>query len=102
MKDACPYVTSAFELLSKKWTGVILHTLSLNSEYQAHFSDLKNGIPNITPRVLSMRLNELLEEGLVTKHESEQHHVYRLTQKGLDLVSAIKDIENWAHHYIEL
>lgn len=102
MKDACPYIVGAFSLLSKKWFGVILHTLSLNPNNEAHFSDLKSAIDQITPRVLSMRLNELLEEGLVIKIEKTPHHVYKLTQKGIDLVNALENIENWAHQYIEV
>lgn len=99
-KDACPYITNAFELLSKKWLGVILHTISLNQDQEAHFSDLKTGIKNITPRILSMRLNQLQEEGLIDKIDTEPHHVYRLTKKGKDLVHALKGIENWAHQYL--
>lgn len=99
---ACPYITSAFELLSKKWTGVILHTLSLSENNEMHFTDLKSAINHITPRILSMRLNEMIDDQLVDKVESETHHVYRLTQKGSDLVNALKEIESWAHQYLEV
>lgn len=98
--DACPYITNAFDLLSRKWFGVILHTISLNENHTAHFGDLKTGIPNITPRILSMRLNELLNEQLIEKIDTDSHHVYRLTQKGEDLVFALKGIEGWAHKYL--
>lgn len=101
-KEACPYISSAFELLSKKWSAIILHTLSLNTDNQAHFNDLKSSIASITPRVLSMRLNELADEGLVMKVEASNHHAYQLTEKGLELVQALHDIESWAHKYIEL
>ncbi|HHX52970.1 MAG TPA: helix-turn-helix transcriptional regulator [Erysipelothrix sp.] len=99
-KEACPYITSAFELLSRKWFGIILHTISLNPQKEAHFSDLKSGITNITPRILSMRLLELQEEGLIEKFDSDLHHVYRLTEKGCELVNSLKGIEDWAHKYL--
>ncbi len=100
--SACPYIISAFDLLSKKWTGVIVHTIAQQENNRAHFNTLKATIDNITPRVLSMRLNELIEEDIIVRVEDDSHHAYELTQKGTDLVDALRSIENWAHTYIKL
>jgi DNA-binding HxlR family transcriptional regulator len=59
-------------------------------------------IPKITPRVLSMRLTELIELGLVKKIVLENPSVtisYELTEKGQSLVAALKPIQKWAMDY---
>ena len=99
---ACPYIMKAFDLLSKKWAGVIIHTIAQQDNNRAHFNYLKTTIDGITPRVLSMRLNELIQEDIIVRVEDESHHAYELTQKGNDLVDALHSIENWAHTYIKL
>jgi DNA-binding HxlR family transcriptional regulator len=56
-------------------------------------------ISNITPRVLSMRLTELIEYGLVKKEVIDSPTVtisYKLTEKGQALVSALQPIQKWA------
>ena len=64
------------------------------------YSDIKNKIPDITPRVLSARLKELENEGLVSKHiDASSFPVkseYSLTKIGLDFIGIIKDIKSWA------
>lgn len=100
--DTCPYLLKAFELLSKKWTGAILHSLSLSPNKSAHFSQLKTSLETITPRILSTRLNELVKAGIIEKHEAETHHVYVLTEKGTHLIKALECISDWAHHYIKI
>ena len=61
---------------------------------------MKDRLPGITAKVLSARLKELEEEGLVEKRvEAGTVPVrsdYTLTASGLGLVEVIKDIKRWA------
>ena len=86
--------------ISKKWTLLILLEIYKGTESKKRYSDIKNKIPEITPKVLSARLKELEMEGLITKHiDASSFPVkseYALTKVGLDFISIIKDIKSWA------
>lgn len=102
--QVCPYLTYSFQILGKKWNGLILHYLSLLPKGEAHFSDLKRDLPEITPRVLSMKLQELQEYGLIEKQVTPGTPVtilYRLTEKGRALTDALKPVQQWARQYSE-
>ncbi|WP_420491552.1 winged helix-turn-helix transcriptional regulator, partial [Neobacillus drentensis] len=95
----CPYLEYSFQILGKKWNGLIIHYLSLCENNSTSFTEMVQAISNITPRVLSMRLTELIEYGLVKKDVIDTPHVtisYKLTEKGQALVSALQPIQNWA------
>ena len=63
-------------------------------------SELKDALEEITPKVLSERLKELEEEGIVTKKiDATAFPVkceYTLTDSGLGLVEIIRAIKTWA------
>ncbi len=99
MANACPYITQAFSILSKKWSGIILHTLSLNPNNELSFTEIKEALQTITPRALSIRLNELIEYDLIKKVDHEVSHTYQLSDQGKELVIALGPIEKWAHDY---
>jgi len=50
------------------------------------FGQILRNNPGLTPRVLSRRLDEMEEEGLVERLESEDAVTYRLTDRGEDAV----------------
>jgi DNA-binding HxlR family transcriptional regulator len=100
--NICPYLQFAFEILGKKWNGLIIHYLSLCTNGTAHFSDMKRDLPEITPRALSLKLTELIEYGLIDKVVTSGSSVsisYHLTEKGRALTNALAPIQNWAHQY---
>jgi DNA-binding HxlR family transcriptional regulator len=98
----CPYLEYSFQILGKKWNGLIIHYLSLCENNSTSFTEMVQEISNITPRVLSMRLTELIEYGLVKKEVIDSPTVtisYKLTEKGQALVSALQPIQKWAIEY---
>ncbi|SES15440.1 transcriptional regulator, HxlR family [Lentzea xinjiangensis] len=59
----------------------------------------------LTPGVLSARLRDLTDQGILIKvayHDtgSRGRHEYRLTDKGRDLAAAIISLLNWADHWL--
>lgn len=100
--NICPYLQFSFEILGKKWNGLIIHYLSLCPNGTAHFSEMKRDLPEITPRALSLKLTELIEYGLIDKKitaESQVSISYELTEKGRALTIALAPIQNWAQQY---
>ena len=56
----CP-VAKAAEILTERWTPLVLRELLLGS---SHFNQLRRGIPQMSPTLLSKRL-QTLEEAAV-------------------------------------
>ncbi|HCL4444821.1 TPA: helix-turn-helix transcriptional regulator [Clostridium botulinum] len=95
----CPKFENAFELLGKRWTGLIIRTL-LNG--QKRFSDIAEAIPNMSARMLTERFKELEEEGIILRKvypETPVRIEYELTEKGLDLQAVMDEIQNWAEKW---
>lgn len=99
MDENCT-VYQTVDFISKKWTLIILLEIYKGSQGKKRYSEIKNKLPNITPKVLSARLKELEKQGLLIKHiDTSSFPVkteYELTKSGLDFISIIKDIKHWA------
>jgi DNA-binding HxlR family transcriptional regulator len=92
----CPRVEAAFSLLAKKWTGLILYSLI---DGELHFSELELAIPALSARVLTQRIRELEERGIVDRRvspSSPPRVSYRLTERGRSLAEVVRGIADWA------
>ena len=90
----------AFDLLGKRWTGVVLGTLRGGP---GGFRALARAIDGISDSVLSDRLAELSAAGLVTRTVSEGPPVkvrYSLTAAGRALLPALEQITRWARRHL--
>jgi DNA-binding HxlR family transcriptional regulator len=86
----------AFDFLGKRWNGVILGTLAAGP---AAFSELRRAVTGISDSVLSDRLTELGQAGLVLRTVQEGPPVavsYRLTAAGEALMPAMQELMIWA------
>jgi DNA-binding HxlR family transcriptional regulator len=98
----CGRYHRAIELIGRRWTGAIVFLL-LRS--RCRFATLRDAIPEITDRMLSERLQELEEEGVVERTVVPDTPVrveYALTKKGRDLASAIDAMAAWAERWVDL
>jgi DNA-binding HxlR family transcriptional regulator len=98
----CTRFHLASELIGRRWTGAILFVLLKQT---CRFAVLRAAIPGITDRMLSERLQELEQEGLVERSVVPDTPVrveYSLTRKGKGLADAIGSIAAWAEKYVEL
>jgi DNA-binding HxlR family transcriptional regulator len=98
----CSRFHRASELIGRRWTGAIIYVL-LKS--RCRFATLRDAIPDITDRMLSERLQELEQEGIVDRTvvpETPVRVEYALTKKGRALASAFDAIAAWAERWIEL
>jgi DNA-binding HxlR family transcriptional regulator len=95
----CPEFHHAVELVGKRWTGAILWALIERPHY---FADLRDAIPGLSDKLLSQRLRELEEEGLVDRsvHPGSPARVsYSLTEKGRDIEPAVVELREWARRW---
>ena len=98
----CARFHHASELVGRRWTGAIIFVLL---QQTCRFATLRDAIPDITDRMLSERLQELEEEGLVERvvvPDTPVRVEYSLTRKGKGLAEAINSLASWAEKHIPL
>ncbi|HVX44547.1 MAG TPA: helix-turn-helix domain-containing protein [Mycobacteriales bacterium] len=89
-------LTRAFRFLGKRWNGVILATLTGGP---AGFAELRRAVAGISDSVLSERLGELSQAGLVERTVATGPPVsvaYSLTDAGRALAPALAELTTWA------
>ena len=89
-------IQKAFEILGKKWSGLVLYTLL---EDPMRFTDIRRNIPELSDRVLAERLKELERLQLVKRNVYTRIPVKvedELTKKGKELEKSMREIEIWA------
>lgn len=100
--ELCTRFHHASELIGRRWTGAIIYVLL---RARCRFATLRESIPDITDRMLSERLQELEDEGIVERYvvpESPVRVEYELTKKGRELSPAFDQIASWAEKWVEL
>lgn len=93
-------ITRVFQMLGKRWTGLILAAL-MNGP--GHFAELRRAIPGISERMLSDRLTELGSLDLVTREVDPGPPLrvsYRLTGAGRALRPAMTELTRWADAHL--
>ncbi|MDT0320156.1 winged helix-turn-helix transcriptional regulator [Streptomyces millisiae] len=93
-------VQRVFNLLGKRWTGVLIAALMGGP---GHFTDLRRAVPGISERMLSDRLSELVAMGLLTREVQEGPPLrvtYRLTPSGQELRPALLELTRWAETHL--
>ncbi len=99
VKGVCPHFHAAIELIGKRWTGAIVSALT---DGPLRFGELARAVPGLSDRLLSQRLRELEEEGLVEREVEAGTPVrvtYSLTEKGADLRPAMQELKQWARRW---
>jgi DNA-binding HxlR family transcriptional regulator len=97
LPSLCPHFHHAIELIGRRWTGAIVFVLL---QGRARFGELRAAIPEITDRMLSERLRELEQAGIVERSVVPATPVrveYELTEKGHALAGAVDALCSWAH-----
>lgn len=97
----CAKFHKAVELIGRRWSGAVIQLLLRGP---ARYAELRQAIPDISDRMLSERLRELEEEGIVSRTvipETPVRVEYALTAKGRALEPALGAIGKWAERWAE-
>lgn len=97
----CPKFEFAFELLGKRWTGLIIRVLLHGAK---RFKDISEVIPNMSDKMLVDRLKQLEEAGIIVRKvypETPVRIEYELTEKGKALESVMDEVQKWADTWIK-
>jgi DNA-binding HxlR family transcriptional regulator len=87
----CP-LNGRLGVLGRKWTLPILRDIGFRRI--GRFKDLNKSVGSVTPRILSMRLQQLRAEGLIERRKSgtrDNTLVWHLTEKGTDLIPILRE-----------
>ena len=85
----------ALELVGERWALLIVRDLLLGPK---RFTDLRRGLPRIPTNVLSSRLKELEEAGIVSRRilpRPSTGIVYELTECGRELEDVVLRLDLW-------
>jgi DNA-binding HxlR family transcriptional regulator len=96
----CARFHAAIELIGAKWSGAVLQALFTGSH---RFADLRAAIPGVSDMMLTRRLRELEEAGLVERRvmpTSPVHVEYHLTQMGREAGPVLDAVIGWSHKWI--
>jgi DNA-binding HxlR family transcriptional regulator len=97
----CPKFEMAFELLGKRWTGLIIRSLL---DGPKRFKDISEIIPGMSDRMLAERFKELEHSGILTRHVYPDIPVrieYELTEKGKSLQPVMDEVQHWGDQWAE-
>ena len=98
--ELCVRFVKAFEIIGKKWNGLIIS--SLCDTKAMRFKDLAHAVGACSDRVLVERLRELEADGIVKRSKDEDSKIvlYTLTQKGAELKPVFNQVHEWADKWI--
>jgi DNA-binding HxlR family transcriptional regulator len=95
----CP-VAKAAEVIAERWTPLVLRELLSGSH---RFNDLRRGVPLMSGSLLSKRLRELEDAGVVERRPSRDDRrtqEYHLTEAGKELGPIIEAIGVWGQRWV--
>ena len=97
--QVCVAFHRAIELIGKRWSGAIISVMFKGA---SRFCELREAIPGISDRLLTERLKELEEAGIVARQVEPTRPPqvsYRLTPKGQALSPVLDSIASWGHDW---
>jgi DNA-binding HxlR family transcriptional regulator len=92
--DACG-VARALDVVGERWALVVVRELLLGPK---RFTDLRAGLPSLSPDVLAQRLRDLEHAGVVQRRTlppPAASRVYELTARGLALEPVVIALGRW-------
>ena len=96
--ERCP-VEAISEIIGRKWVSLILRDLAIGPR---RFGQLEHSL-NASPRILSMRLQELETDGLITRQvfaEVPPRTEYTLTERGRLLIPVVEAMRAAGKNFI--
>lgn len=87
------------EIIGRRWTGAIIRSMLTGA---SRYSEIVAAVPGLSDRLLSERLKELENEGIVARSVTPSTPVridYTLTEKGRGLGSVVREVAGWAERW---
>jgi DNA-binding HxlR family transcriptional regulator len=91
----------AAEIFCSRWTALILREMYCGTR---RFNDLRRGVPRMSPSLLSKRLVEMREAGIIEEVSAKKSGggtEYQLTAAGEDLKPIVMALGFWGQRWVE-
>lgn len=101
-RSECP-ISTALDIFGDKWSLLIIRDMLFKGKNT--YGDFLNSDEKVATNILADRLVLLECGGLISKHnhpESKAKVLYKLTEKGIDLIPALVEIILWSEKYHEV
>jgi DNA-binding HxlR family transcriptional regulator len=98
-KSDCP-INYAMEIFGDRWTFLIVRDLMFKGK--SHYNEFLQSEEKIATNILANRLLSLEQNGIITKTTDPAHGskwIYRLTDKGIDLIPLLINMILWSAKY---
>jgi DNA-binding HxlR family transcriptional regulator len=92
--DSCG-IARGLDVAGERWALLIVRELLLGPK---RFTDLREGLPSVSPDVLDQRLRELEQSGVVRRRKlppPAAARVYELTERGAELEPVLLALGRW-------
>ena len=96
-KQFCP-IAKAMEVVGERWTLLVVRELLMGCR---RFSEFQRGLPSISPTLLTKRLTDLEEKGLLIKKRipSQKGYEYFPTNPCKELMPVLEQVGMWGMHW---
>ena len=101
-RSDCP-VSCSLDIWGDKWSLLIIRDMMFSQK--STYGDFLKSAEGIATNILASRLQSLEEGKLIEKLEhpgSKAKVLYKLTQKGIDLLPIIVEVYLWAEKYFDI
>jgi len=101
-RSECP-ISSSLDIWGDKWSLLIVRDLQFAT--QCTYGDFLKSEEKIATNILASRLQMLEANGIIVKEthpHSKAKVLYKLTQKGFDLLPIMIEINLWAEKYFTM
>ena len=101
-RSDCP-LSCSLDVFGDKWSLLIIRDLMFFKK--STYNDFLKSAESIATNILASRLKALEENGVIGKSEhpdSKAKILYRLTQKGIDLLPILMEVYIWSDKYFTM
>ena len=93
----CPMARAA-EILTERWTPLVIREMLMGG---TRFNEIHQGLPGMSPSLLSNRLRQLERNGILERVEQPEGHAeYHLTEAGESLRPVILALGHWGQDWL--
>jgi DNA-binding HxlR family transcriptional regulator len=90
-------IARSLDVLGERWSLLIVREVLCGSH---RFADIRRGIPRISRTMLSARLRELVDLGVLARASGSSGPTYNLTQAGRELETIVRDLGVWGQRWL--
>jgi DNA-binding HxlR family transcriptional regulator len=90
-------IARSLDVLGQRWSLLIVREVLLGS---CRFGDIRRGIPRISRTMLSERLRELVDVGVLERGNGKGGPSYDLTKAGRELEAVVRNLGVWGQRWL--